>query len=110
VGVFLLDALAKEMLARGEDFRREYYLDFEKVQNGDGNIKELHFTAGSSDLLIALQVLSKNKGFRLPFTNTRQLGVRLANESSVLEKAGWTRDPEKTIRGQRYHRFTKRLE
>jgi len=109
VSVYLLDALAKEMLAREEDFQKEYYLDFHKVRNGDETPRELSFVASSRDLLMALQILSKNKGFKLPFSNTKQLGVRLANETSVLEKAGWSWEREKVVRGLRYHRFRKSL-
>ncbi len=109
VSLYLLDALAKEMLAREEDFQKEYYLDFHKARNGDETPKELSLVASSRDLLMALQILSKNKGFKLPFCNTKQLGVRLANETSVLEKAGWSWEREKVVRGLRYHRFRKAL-
>jgi hypothetical protein len=109
VAAYLLDALAKEMLAQGADFTKEYYLDFQEVRNGSGEPGEVRFVASPRDLLMALQILSKNKGFRLPFSNTQQLGVRLANESSVLEKAGWSWERDKVVRGMRYHRFVKRL-
>ncbi|MGI8784057.1 MAG: hypothetical protein ACR2L2_10475 [Acidobacteriota bacterium] len=107
--VYLLDALAKEMIAREEDFRKEYYLDFSKRLNGGEAPAEISFVASARDLLMTLQILSKNKGFKLPFSNTKQLGVRLANETGVLEKAGWEWKREKVVHGVRYHRFTKTL-
>jgi hypothetical protein len=109
VALYLLEALAKEMLARGEDFEREYYLKHEKVAGATGEAKTLSFVANGRDLLMAMQILSKNKGFKLPFSNTQQMGVRLANEDAVLEKAGWSREPVRIIHGVRYHRYTKRL-
>lgn len=105
--LFLLDGLAKEMLAKDGEFRKEYYLDYSTVMNGSEQPKEISFVASSRDLLMALQVLSKNKGFKLPFSNTKQLGVRLANENPVLEKAGWSWSRERIVHGLRYHRFTK---
>jgi len=109
VAVYLLDGLAKEMIAREEDFRKEYYLDFRKVTNGGGEAAEISFIASARDLLMALQILSKNKGFKLNFSNTKQLSARLANESSVLENAGWRRERERIVHGVRYHRFTRTL-
>ncbi len=58
---------------------------------------------------MALQILSKNKGFKLPFSNTKQLGVRLGNGAHVLEKAGWIIEREKIVNGVRYQRFAKKL-
>jgi hypothetical protein len=109
MAVYLLDALAKEMLAKDGDFAREYYLTFEKIANEYGVPVELSFVASGRDLLMALQILSKNKGFKLPFSNTQQLGVRLANEESVLETAGWRAEREKVVHGLRYQRFRKKL-
>jgi hypothetical protein len=109
VAVYLLDGLAKEMIAREEDFRKEYYLDFRRITNGGGEPEEISFIASARDLLMALQILSKNKGFKLTFSNTKQLSARLANESSILENAGWNREREKIVNGVRYHRFSKRL-
>jgi hypothetical protein len=109
VAVYLLDGLAKEMVAREEDFRKEYYLDFRKITNESGQSKEISFVACSRDLLMALQILSKNKGFKLTFSNTKQLSARLANESSVLENAGWRRERDKIVHGVRYHRFSKAM-
>jgi hypothetical protein len=109
VTFFLLEALSKEMLHAQDGFRKEYYLDSEWTANEAGEPKELSFVASSRDLLMAFQVLSRKKGFRLPFSNSQQLGVRLSNESEVLEKSGWTWEREKVVHGMRYNRFTKRL-
>jgi hypothetical protein len=108
-GLYLLEALVKEAEARDGDFRREYYLDVERTTNELGKPLEVSFTASARDLLIAFQILSKQKGYRLPFSNSRQLGVRLANESEVLQQAGWSWQRTKVVNGTRYHRYTKRM-
>ena len=109
VTFFLLEALLKEMLYRPEDFRKEYYLEYDEIRDEFNRPRHLTFVASSRDLLMAFQVLSKKKGYRLPFSNSRQLGVRLSNESSVLEKGGWQWKREKIVHGLRYHRFTRCL-
>jgi len=108
VGLYLLEALGKEMLAKDGEFRKEYYINFKKTVSDTGEPRELTFVATSRDLLMALQILSRNKGFKLPFSNAQQLGVRLANEADVLGPAGWCWEREKIVHGTRYHRFTKR--
>ncbi len=107
--VYLLDALSREMLAKDGEFRREYYFDFMRTVDETKTTREVSFVASARDLLMALQILSKNKGFKLPFSNTKQLGVRLGNEAHVLEKAGWIIEREKIVNGVRYQRFAKRL-
>ena len=109
VAVYLLEALVKEMLMKSDVFRKEYYLDFQKVTAETGSTKGVSFVASSRDLLMAFQVLCKNKGFKLPFSNSKQLGVRLSNESEVMEKSGWSWQREKIIHGIRYYRFAKSL-
>ncbi len=107
--VYLLDALSREMLAKDTEFRKEYYFDFIKTVDEAKAPCGVSFVASARDLLMALQILSKNKGFKLPFSNTKQLGVRLGNEASVLEKAGWTIEREKIVNGVRYQRFARKL-
>ncbi len=103
----LLDALAEEMRAKPEDFEKEYYLRFTPTKDELDQIIQVEFTSSPKELLLALEVLSRRKGVRLPFVNTRQLGARLAAESSVLEQAGWERKRGKAVRGVRYHDFVK---
>jgi len=107
--IYLLDALVKEMIAQGPDFRKQYYLDFDVKKNEFGEPLELNFLASGKDLLMALQILGKNKGFRFPFSNAKQLGIRIANDSDVLEKAGWKREHEKTVHGLKHYRLTRKL-
>ncbi len=109
VGVYLLDALAKEMTRHGEEFEQEYYLDFHKTVDECGDSTGVSFVASTRDVLIALQILAKNKGFKLPFSNAKQLGVRFANEEDVLRKAGWIREPDKIVHGLRHHKYEKRF-
>jgi len=107
--IYLLDALVKEMMAQGTDFRKQYYLDFQVAKNELGEPMELSFSASGRDLLMALQILGKNKGFKFPFSNAKQLGIRIANDSDVLEKAGWKREHEKTVHGLKHYRLTRKL-
>ncbi len=107
--VFLLDALSKEMLALDADFRREYYLSVDQVASEGLEVREISFVASMRDLLMALQVLSKKKGFHLPFSNSQQLGVRLFNDRSLLERAGWSWQRKRIVRGLRFHEFRKQL-
>gem|GEM_PF-896805 len=107
--IYLLDALVKEMIAQGPDFRKQYYLDFDVKKNEFGEPFELNFLASGKDLLMALQILGKNKGFKFPFSNAKQLGIRIANDSDVLDKAGWKREHEKTVHGLKYYRLTRKL-
>ena len=107
--VFLLEALAREIVALGGEFRREYYLDVEQKVSEDAQPREIRFVARTQDVLMALQVLSRKKGFHLPFSNSQQLGVRLFNERSLLKRAGWTWRRKKIVRGLRYHEFRKQL-
>jgi hypothetical protein len=109
LAVYLLDALGKEMLAKDADFRREYYLDFQRTVNETGEPVELSFVASSRDLLMAFQILSKNKGFKIPYASAQQLGVRLLNEQSVLAGAGWQCQKDKTVHGLRYYKLTKSM-
>ena len=107
--IYLLDALVKEMVAQADDFRKQYYLGFDVTKNEFGDPVELSFVASGRDLLMALQILGKNKGFKFPFSNAKQLGIRIANDSDVLEKAGWRREHEKTVHGLKYYRLTRKL-
>jgi len=107
--IYLLDALAKEMIAQGPDFRKQYYLDFQLTKNELGEPIEVSFLATGRDLLMALQVLGKNKGFKFPFSNAKQLGIRIANDSDVLEKAGWKREHARTVHGLKHYKMTRKL-
>lgn len=105
--VYLLEGLAKEMIAREDEFRKEYYIDFRKVANEIGDVGGVSFVASAGDLLMALQILSKNKGFKLAFSNPKQLSARLENESSLLGNAGWRIEQDKIVHGKPHYRFTK---
>ena len=88
---------------------RHNYLDVEQKVSEDAQPREIRFVASTQDVLMALQVLSRKKGFHLPFSNSQQLGVRLFNERSLLKRAGWTWRRKKIVRGLRYHEFRKQL-
>ena len=107
--VFLLEALSKEILALGGEFRREYYLEVEQKVSEDAKPREISFVASTQDVLMALQVLSRKKGSHLPFPNSQQLGVRLFSERPLLRQAGWSWKRKKIVRGLRYHEFRKEL-
>lgn len=79
VALYLLEALLKEYEAWPTEFRN---LDIASRTDELGSLNELTFVASSRDVLIARQILSRQKGFRLPFANALQLAARLSNEQA----------------------------
>ena len=71
-GLHVLEALAHEMRAKPEDFEKEYYIRFTPTKDELDEITQVEFTASPKELLLALEILSRKKGVRMPFVNTRQ--------------------------------------
>lgn len=64
-----------------------------------------YFEAGTQDLLSMLNRYGREYGVKVPFTNARQLGVRIANELDTLKRAGWLPEPLKVVHGNRISRW-----
>lgn len=63
------------------------------------------FEASTADLLAMINRYSREYGLKAPFSNARQLGVRIANEMDTLCRAGWEITPVKIVRGNRVSRW-----
>ncbi len=74
VGLYLLEALGKEMLAKEGEFRKEYYINFKKTVSDTGEPRELTFVATSRDLLMALQILSPEQRVQAPLFQCAAVG------------------------------------
>lgn len=64
-----------------------------------------YFEAGTQDLLSMLNRYGREYGVKVPFTNARQLGVRIANELDTLKRAGWSATQLKVVHGNRISRW-----
>jgi len=93
-----------DMLA--EEWRRDnlemYNLEPLTIQSVKIN---LEFEASNALLLSAFQLLAKKYNFGQKFKSVRHLAVRIRNERSIIEKAGWSIFKSRTVRGQRYFKF-----
>jgi len=63
------------------------------------------FEASTADLLAMMQRYAREYGLKIIFKNARQLGVRINNELSTLEEAGWSIIYTKKVNGTRYFRY-----
>lgn len=87
--------------------RRDSLPEFKaRVREADGKIEVKTTTA---TLLSDFRLLAKHLGMRCPWTNDRQLGVRLHDSNDVLEKDGWTRRHAITA-GKRMHIFERQIQ
>ena len=59
------------------------------------------------DLLSDFRLLSKHLSIKCPWNNEKQLGVRLADASEILHKAGWEH-AKKLNNGRKIHVFSKK--
>ncbi len=64
------------------------------------------FDGSTADVLSMMNRLGREHGVKVPFGNTRQLGVRITNEMATLKLAGWRISALKTIHGNRISRWT----
>lgn len=64
-----------------------------------------YFDASTQDLLSMLNRYGREYGVKVPFSNARQLGVRIANEMDTLKRAGWTPSQVKVVHGNRISRW-----
>ncbi len=70
----------------------EYHIthpDYNLIMRINTNEEYVEFEASSHDLFMNFVKLAKNYGIRNPYTNPKQLGVRLVNEEKALREAGW---------------------
>jgi len=54
-------------------------------------------------LLLIFNQIAKKYGIKNPFKSVRHLGIRIANEKDVIEKAGWSITKSRTVKGKRYY-------
>jgi len=75
------------------------------VYDNDKNV--IGFVTTSARLFAAFAMVAKqlNLSEDYRYINARQLGIRLKNDTSFLERFGWTISQDKTINGIRYKRF-----
>jgi hypothetical protein len=64
-----------------------------------------HFDCTTADLLAMLNRYGREYGIRVPFSNAKQLGVRVANELETLRRGGWQTGMVKVIHGNRISRW-----
>jgi len=74
-----------------------------KITERDG---KTYLRAQANQLLTDFQILAKHLGQRCPWSNARQLGVRLVDAESMLSNAGWTRS-KKMVSGRMLTVLTK---
>jgi DNA primase len=64
-----------------------------------------YFEASTADLLSMLNRYGREYGVKVPFTNAKQLGVRVTNEMDTLKRAGWEMEQIKVVHGNRITRW-----
>jgi Zn ribbon nucleic-acid-binding protein len=64
-----------------------------------------YFDAGTADLLSILSRYGREYGVKVPFSNARQLGVRIANEMDTLKRSGWDIGYVRKVHGERISRW-----
>ena len=64
-----------------------------------------YFDASTQDLLSMLLRYGREYGVKVPFSNARQLGVRVANELDTLTRSGWLQENIKKVNGNRISRW-----
>ncbi|HQS59935.1 MAG TPA: CHC2 zinc finger domain-containing protein [Gallionellaceae bacterium] len=80
----------------------------EEVIDGANELKRkqtYYFDAGTQELLSMLNRYGREYGVKVPFSNARQLGVRIANELDTLKRAGWAPSQLKVVHGNRITRW-----
>ena len=65
----------------------------------------LQFETSNEQLLSAFNLAAKKFNLPQPFKSVRHMAVRIKNEQTTLEKAGWTIFKSRTIRGKRLYVF-----
>jgi hypothetical protein len=70
-----------------------------KVERGNVSTS---FKCTTRDLLSDFRVLSKHLGIRCPWQNDRQLGARLVDSMSILNRAGWSRRTYEAMGRRKY--------
>ncbi len=105
-----LDALCMEYELRPESFSDGYGITVETNMDDKGGVKELVFYASAKRLYMAFDRLAKHSGIANPFRSPSQLGARIGDALEVMKKSGWLfAHNAKTIRGERFHRFVRRI-
>jgi hypothetical protein len=86
----------------GTTVHRRAILDPDKRPTG----KQVYwFDAITRDLLGMINRFGREYGVRVPFTNAKQLGVRIANELATLSQAGWKTAHLKMLHGDSVKRW-----
>ena len=65
-----------------------------------------YFIASTRELLQMMQRYGREYGVKVPFSNPRQLGVRMKNEMQTIKNSGWSMADHKIVHGSRFKRFT----
>jgi DNA primase len=89
-------------------WREEIMDELPSFETLDGKMKyrqTFYFDASTQDLLSMLNRYGREYGMKVPFTNARQLGVRVANELDTLKRAGWSATQVKVVHGNRISRW-----
>ena len=106
----LLANLTAVMLASSNgDFAKEYYLEFKRHKDKNGQTVAISFEASSKQLLRCFQIMSHLVGISVPFKHVAQLSVRLKHESERIRKDGWEMSASKVVRGERFYRFQREV-
>jgi DNA primase len=82
-----------------------YREEVEDAGNAQTRRQTFYFEAGTQDLLAMLNRYGREYGVKVPFSNARQLGVRIANELETLKRAGWSANQIKVVHGNRISRW-----
>lgn len=80
----------------------------ELIPNADNPARQrqtYYFECGTADLLSILNRFGREHGVKIPFSNARQFGVRIANDRDTLQRAGWEIGRVRTINGKRILRW-----
>lgn len=64
-----------------------------------------YFECSTADLLTILNRYGREIGIKVPFSNAKQLGVRISNEMDTLKRAGWAAEQVKVVHGNRISRW-----
>lgn len=83
------------------------HVERSEVRDEEGGVtrQTYMFEASTGDLLAMMQRYGREYGIRVPFQNSRQLGVRINNEMHTLEESGWSIMKARKVHGNRIAQF-----
>ena len=84
-------------------------IEVEEKRQYCNTIESISFIFATRSLLMAFDLLSKNRGKRNKFNNSKSLGARLVNSENAFIDAQWKFEQgiKKDGRGDRHHKLTK---